>query len=78
MNDMRDGFIVEMTTSGCSCMPLNVLDKHYNGKDSWSDLTDGMERYTVGGYVDLEGTCPLCGKPVIYNEYLVVTDVKKG
>lgn len=71
---MRNGFIVEMTTKGCGCMPLSVMEKHYKGEDYWSDLTDGVERCTVSGYVDIEGVCPQCGADVIYNEYLVVTE----
>lgn len=70
---MRDGFIVEMTTSGCDCMPLSVMEKHYKGEDYWLDLTSGMDRCTVNGYVDIEGVCPHCGTNVMYNEYLVVT-----
>ena len=33
MNAMRDGFIIEMTTKGCRCMPLSVMEKHYKGED---------------------------------------------
>ena len=69
-----EGFIVEVTTKGCDCMPLSVMDKHYKGEDYWSDLTDGMNKFTVGGCLDNEGVCPHCGKDVIYNEYLVVTE----
>jgi len=69
-----EGFIVEVTTKGCDCMPLSVMDKYYKGEDYWSDLTDGMNKFTVGGYLDNEGICPHCGKDVIYNEYLVVTE----
>ena len=69
-----EGFIVEVTTKGCDCMPLSVMDKHYKGEDYWSDLTDGMNKFTVGGCLDNEGVCPHCGKDVIYNEYLIVTE----
>lgn len=69
-----NGFIVEMTTKGCECMPLSVMHKHYKGEDYWSDLTDGMERNTLNGYLDIEGVCPHCGTDVIYNEYMVVTE----
>ena len=30
-----EGFIVEVTTKGCDCMPLSVMDKHYKGEDYW-------------------------------------------
>lgn len=75
---IRNGFIVEVTTKGCDCMPYSVMDKHYKGEDYWSDLTDGMNKFTVGGSLDNEGVCPHCGKDVIYNEYLVVTDIKNS
>lgn len=76
-NITRDGFIVEMVTEGCKCLPLSVMDKHYKGKDYWSDLTDGREKCTMSAYLDIEGVCPLCSKPVIYSEYLVVTETKE-
>jgi hypothetical protein len=75
---IRNGFIVEVTTKGCDCIPYSVMDKHYKGEDYWSDLTDGMNKFTVGGSLDNEGVCPHCGKDVIYNEYLVVTDIKNS
>ena len=75
---IRNGFIVEVTTKGCDCMPYSVMDKHYKGEDYWSDLTDGMNKFTVGGSLDNEGICPHCEKDVIYNEYLVVTDIKNS
>lgn len=71
---MRTGFIVEKVTKGCECMPLSIMSWDYKGKDYWSDLTDGMDRCTVNGYVDAEGICPKCNSPVLYNEYLVVTE----
>ena len=70
------GFIVEMVTNGCDCMPHSVMDKHYKGEDYWSDLTNGLQRGTISESVDIEGICPQCGSDVVYNEYLVVTDNK--
>ena len=76
-NMTRDGFIVEKVTEGCDCMPLSVMDKHYKGADYWADLTDGRGKYTISAYLDNEGICPKCGANVVYNEYLVVTEVKE-
>lgn len=77
MNALRDGFIVEKVTEGCDCRPLSIMDKHYKGEDYWSDLTDGRGKYTMSAYLDIEGSCPKCGADVVYNEYLVVTEVKE-
>lgn len=70
---MSKGFIVEETVSGCDCMPLSIMSWDYKGEDYWYDLTDGIDKYKVCGYTDIEGVCPKCNLPVFYNEYLVVT-----
>lgn len=83
----RKGFIVEEITEscgteGCTAGKLVVLSWEYRGEEVFNDLTNGL---TVGQYskgTDYEGACYICGKPVVYDDYFVVTEdanaAKKG
>ena len=77
MSDRRKGFCVEVVTSGCKCKPLVVYDSDYRGADDFHNLTDGLGLHEVSGSTDNEGYCRVCGLPVTYDDYLVVTSVPK-
>lgn len=72
------GFVVEETIKGCSCQPLTILPWNHHGEDWWHDLTDLQKDFTVSGFSENEGICPLCNEPVFYNEYLVTLDNDNG
>jgi hypothetical protein len=80
MSEYRTGFCVEEVTSGCKCQPLSVYESDYLGACDFHNMTEGLGLHGVGGDLRNDGICPKCHQPVIYNRYLVVTELplKKG
>ena len=67
---MRTGIYVEEVIEGCSCSKIKAYES-YEGDEVFHDLTSDDKEVSV--YKDIEGQCPKCGKPVSYNQYLIVT-----
>ena len=69
---MRNGIYVEEVRKKCNCgTEIIKAYKSYEGDQVFHDLTSNGEKITCNE--NLEGCCPKCGKPVIYNQYLIVT-----
>lgn len=75
----RTGFVVQKVTQrcnteGCTAPILTVLPWEDYGADTFNDLTEGLTRGEHSEGNDYEGMCFECGKPVMYDDYFVVTD----
>ena len=75
----RKGFIVQKVTQrcnteGCDAPILTVLQWEDCSEDTFNDLTEGLTRGEHSEGNDFEGACHKCGKPVMYDDYFVVTD----
>ena len=70
---MRNGIYVEEVVEGCDCGKIKAYES-YEGDEVFHDLTSNGEKITCNE--NLEGCCPKCNNPVIYNQYLIVTNFK--
>jgi len=71
---LRRGIVIERRTSGCMCVAISAYD---SSPTDFHDWTDGTPRYGVSWARGLEGRCR-CDKPVIYDQFLLVTDEAEG
>lgn len=71
---MRKGIVVEEVVDGCSCSRVIAFKSDIMGEESFHDMTNDSEEVSKG--INMNGHCPKCLNPVVYNQYLIVTSSK--